>query len=141
MLILCTSFFLAKRIDKVLPRSRFTLMSGSKKFSLLMEQNTSSRVVLIVQSFSCSLSNQMNRNQGSESCKYILRVCHEILYLPTIPTGLIWYRLETVNILHGGRSQLVRKSPMQNCSPKQKHSREAATGCRTCENSCRHRDA
>ena len=29
--------------------------------------------------------------------------------------------------------------PMQNCSTKKSHSREAATGCRTCKNLCRHR--
>ena len=40
---------------KMLPRNRFILMSGSKKLSLLMEQSTSSRFVLVVQSFSCSL--------------------------------------------------------------------------------------
>ena len=40
-----------------------------------------------------------------------------------------------------GRSQhLMRTSPMQNCSTEHAHSREAATGCRTRENSCRHRD-
>ena len=32
-----------------LPRSRFVLMSGSKKFSLLMEQSTSTRFALIIQ--------------------------------------------------------------------------------------------
>ena len=38
--------------DKVLPDNRFTQMSGSKKFSLLKEQSTSSGVALIMQSFS-----------------------------------------------------------------------------------------
>ena len=40
-----------------------------------------------------------------------------------------------------GRSRLVRKLPMQNCSTENVHSREAATGCRTSENVCRHRRA
>ena len=40
-----------------------------------------------------------------------------------------------------GRSQLVRTLPMQNCSIEKVHSLEAATGCGTCENSCRHRRA
>ena len=48
-------------IDKVLFRSHFILLSGSKKFSLLVEHSTSSRFALIIQSFSCSLCNQLNR--------------------------------------------------------------------------------
>ena len=39
-------------IDMILPRSRFMLMSGSKKSSLLMEQSTASRFTLNMQSFS-----------------------------------------------------------------------------------------
>ena len=77
-------------VDEVLPRSRFILTSGSKKFSLLMEQRASSRFAVIVQSFSCSLCNHLNRFLGSKNCKYILRVCYGILRLPRIHTGLIW---------------------------------------------------
>ena len=47
-------------VDKVLPRSRFILMSGSKKLSLSMEESTSSRFALMIQSFSRSLCNQLN---------------------------------------------------------------------------------
>ena len=54
---------------------------------------------------------------------------------------LIWYRLETVNMLQKVRIQLVETLPMQNCSMKHLHSREAATGCRTCENVYRRRHA
>ena len=48
---------------------------------------------------------------------------------------------KTVNMLHEVVSQLVRRLPMQNCSTKHLHSREAAKGCRTCGNSCLHRFA
>ena len=46
--------------DKILPRSSSALQSGSEKFSLLMKLRTSSRHVLVIQSFSCSLCNQLN---------------------------------------------------------------------------------
>ena len=47
-------------VDQVFPRSRHMLMSGSKKFSLLMKQSTSSRFALNIQRFSCPLCNQLN---------------------------------------------------------------------------------
>ena len=47
-------------VDEVLPRSRFILMSGSKKLSLSMEESSSSRFALMIQSFSRSLCNQLN---------------------------------------------------------------------------------
>ena len=62
-------------IDKVLPRSHFILMSGSKKLSLLMDQSTSSCFLLIIQSFSCSLCDQLNRFLGSKNCRYTSRTC------------------------------------------------------------------
>ena len=54
--------------DKLLPRNRFILMSGSEKLSLLMMQSTSSRFALIVQSFSCSWRYQLNSFLRSKSC-------------------------------------------------------------------------
>ena len=54
--------------DKILHRSRFVLMSGSEKFSLLMKQSTSSRFALIIQSFSCSLCDQLKSFLRSKNC-------------------------------------------------------------------------
>ena len=48
--------------NKILPRNRFILMSGSEKFSLLMNQRTSSRFEL------CSLCNQLNSFLRSKNC-------------------------------------------------------------------------
>ena len=41
--------------EKILPRNRFISTSSSKKFSLLMQQSTSSHFAHNIQSFSCSL--------------------------------------------------------------------------------------
>ena len=42
--------------EKIMPRNRFVLMSGSQKLPLFMNRRTSSRFALNIQSFSCSLS-------------------------------------------------------------------------------------
>ena len=65
-------------INNILPRGRFILLGGSKKFSFLMDQSTSSHFALITQSFSCSLCNQLNSFLGSKSCRYTLRKCDRI---------------------------------------------------------------
>ena len=75
-------------VDKVLPCSRFTLDEWQQEF------------LLVVQSFSCSLCDQLNRLM-SKNCRYTLRICDGIQYLPRIHWGLMWYRLETVSIWHG----------------------------------------
>ena len=54
--------------DKILRRNRFVLMSGSEMFSLLMKQSTLSRFALIIQSFSCSLCDQLNSFLRSKNC-------------------------------------------------------------------------
>ena len=56
-----------------------------------MEQSTSSRFALIVHHFSTSLCNQL---------KLVLEVQGLQVHFE-IRTGLIWYRLETLNMLHG----------------------------------------
>ena len=108
--------------DKMLLRSGFKMMSCTKKLSLLMEQSTSNRLALMVQSFSCSLCNQLNGFLWSRNCKYnrgyVAGYCEHLAQ---------------------GRSQRVL--PTQSWSTKHLHSREAATERRTCENSCRHRHA
>ena len=59
--LLCASFIVScQSTDKILPRSRFVLTSGSKKCSFLMKQSTLRRFALIIQGFSCLLCNQMN---------------------------------------------------------------------------------
>ena len=97
---------LASALDKVLPRNRFILISGSKNFSLWMKQSRTSLFALIIQSFSCSLCYHLNRFFTSKKCRYTLRVCYGILSLPRMHTGLIWYQMETVNILHGVATSL-----------------------------------
>ena len=100
------SLSLSPSIDKVLPRNRFILISGSKNFSLWMKQSTdepfradrSELLVLVVLSFEPILT--------SKKCRYTLRVCYGILSLPRMHTGLIWYWMETANILHGVASSL-----------------------------------
>ena len=56
-----------------------------------MEQSTSSRFALIVHRFSTSLCKQL---------KLVLEVQGLQVHFE-IRTGLIWYRLETLNMLHG----------------------------------------
>ena len=83
-LSLCASLFLAKVLTRFLSRSRFVLMSGSKKFSLLMEWSTSNRFALNIQSFSCSSCNKLNRFLRSTYCKYTFGICDGIRKLPKI---------------------------------------------------------
>ena len=49
-----------KSTDKISPRNRLIMMSSYEKFYLMMKQSTSSRFALNIQSFSCSLRNQLN---------------------------------------------------------------------------------
>ena len=122
-------------MDKVLPRSRFTYWWVAGNSPCWCEQSTSSRFALIIQSFFCSLWNQMNRFLRSKNCTYTMRMCNWRLWLPRIHSGLMWYWKHVALC----RTQPVRTLPMQKCSTEDMHSREAATGCRNCLNSCRHR--
>ena len=61
--------------ENILPRNRFVLMSGNKKFSLLMTQSTLRRFALIIQSFSWSLCNKLNSFLKSKNCKYNSKLC------------------------------------------------------------------
>ena len=47
-----------------------------------MNESTSSSFALIIQSFSCSLCDQLNSFLKSKNCKWTLRVCTGILLLP-----------------------------------------------------------
>ena len=117
--------------DKVWPRSRFILRSGSKKLSLLMEESTSSRFALIMQDYSCSLCDQLN-------C--FVQGLQEHSEDSVISKDSILFDLVSVeDCEHFARSRLllVRAWPKLNCSTKNVHLREAATG-RTCGNLCRH---
>ena len=118
--------------DNILPRNRFILKSGSTKFILWMKQSTSSPFAQIIQSFSCSLCNQLNNFLRSKNYRYTLKS-------PRIYRGLIWYRMETGNIPHEVALSLWGRWPMQNYWMQHLHSREAATGCRTYENFRLHR--
>ena len=126
-------------IDKVLLRNRFILISGSKNFSLWMKQSTTSLFALI------------------ELLVLVVLSFEPILYVQELQVHFEGMLRDTVFakdahksdlVLDGdckhfarGRLQLVRTSPMQNCSTKHLHSRESATKCRTCQNSCRHHHA
>ena len=77
-LIVVRSTTFCQSTDKILPRNRFALMSGSEKSSLLMKQSTSSRFALIIQSFSCSSPVE----QFSEVQE--LQVNHENLHWDTV---------------------------------------------------------
>ena len=59
-----------------------------------------------MQSFSGSLCNPLKGFLRSKNCKYTLRISNGTLQLPRIHSCLIWYRLETVNIVHGVASSL-----------------------------------
>ena len=103
--------------------------------------STSSPFALIVQSFSCSLCNQLNSFVRSKNCRYILKVCHWTLQLPRIHSGLTWYRLETWNIPREVALNLWERDQCRIVRRNICTRREAATGSRTCENSCRDRHA
>ena len=121
-------------VDKVLPRSRFVLTSGSKNFLLLREECTSSRFALIMQSFSGSLCNQFNRFLRSKNCRYTedsVNAKDSILF------DLV--SVEDCEHFARRRSLLVRAWPMLKCSMEHVHLLDASTGCRTCENLRRHR--
>ena len=114
-----------KIVRLILPRSRFVLMSGSEKFSLLMKQSTSSRCSLNTHSVSCSLCNQWNRFLGSKNCQNTLWLCARIPWLAeTVSDG---------DLEHSacGQPQLIGTLPMQKCLMQHLHSREAATRNRT----------
>ena len=112
-------------IDKVLPRSRFKMMSGNKKFSLLVEWCTSSRFALIVHSFSCPLCKKIEPLLAVQE----LQVTFECMRRDTV-TARDSLRSDWISIgdceHFPGASQLVRTLP---------------TGCRTYENVCPHRHA
>ena len=117
--------------DKILPRSRFILMSGSKKLSLLMKQGTSRSFVLIVQSFSRSFCNQLNSFLRFKNCSNTLRVCNGILQVPSIHPQSDSVSDGDLERSARGHHQRVRMLPTQSCSTNHVHSRDAATGSRT----------
>ena len=59
--------------DNILPPNHFTLMSGSEEF-LLVDQSTSSRFALNIQSFPCPLCAQLNSFLVSKNGWWILGV-------------------------------------------------------------------
>ena len=124
--------------DISLPRSRFTLMYGSKKFSLLMEKGTSSNFPLIVQSFSCSLCNQLNRFLRSKNRRNTLKVRTKIKQLPRIHSSVLASVGDCEHFARG-RSQLVRTLPMQNCSTKNMWTRGILQRYAGHMKMCRHR--
>ena len=116
-------------VDKVLPRSRHILMSGSKKFSLLMKQSTSSRSALSIQRFSCPLCNQLNSFFGVQELQvHFEGMVRETVTAKDSHSDLVF--AGDCEHFAGGRPLLVRAWPMPNCSTEKLHLREAATGCR-----------